>query len=109
RPFGLRRAAPLKGRRVAFQCSTAAIFGALGRASGPRRSPPVGPRSGAAPAAPSSPPRAAPNLGQPVLMPAGGCAGPPERGVTSPARGRRRPPHVQQCPAGTPLAWGGYA
>ena len=47
--------------------------------------------------------------GQPVVMPAGGCAGPPERGVTNPARGRRRPPHVQQCPAGTPLAWGGYA
>jgi len=37
---------------------------------------------------PSFPPRPALE-GQPVLMPADGWPGPPERGVTSPARGRR--------------------
>jgi len=50
---------------------------------------PIGPRSGAAPSAPSSPPRAAPKRGQPVFVPAGGCAGPPGSVRAKHGHGRR--------------------
>ena len=76
------------GRRLpALHC--AAFCVPLSRASGRRQVPPVGPRSGAVATAPSSPPRAAPDMGRPVLMPADGWPEPPGGGVTSPARGRR--------------------
>ena len=93
--------AVLRGRRDAFRCSTAAIFGPLAALPGgdgarfqapdPERRPC---RSFVSAACSPLLRRAG---GQPVLMPAGGWAGPPECGGTNPARGRRLPPHVRPC------------
>jgi hypothetical protein len=54
-PDGRQRA--LRSARSPPGAPRAAVLGTLGRSSGRRRGPPLGPRSGAAPAAPSSPPR----------------------------------------------------
>src|SRR6185312_16071296 len=99
------------GRRLpALHC--AAFCVPLSRASGRRQIPPVGPRSGAVATAPSSPPRAAPDMGRPVFVPADGWPGPPGARLTRPNRGRRinepgfpvssdetTRPHLRPCPS----------
>jgi len=85
-PDGRQRA--LRSARSPPGAPRAAVLGTLRRSSGRRRAPHWA-RSGAAPAAPSSPPREAPNRGQPVFVPAGGCAGPPGSVRAKHAHGRR--------------------
>ena len=106
RPCGLRRAAPfvLKAGASPSDAPPRRFLVPWPRfraeqTDAPHAAPPV---PEAAPAASFVSAASSPLSGQPVVMPAGGWAGPPERGVTSPARGRRHPPHVRQCPAERP-------
>ena len=86
-PDGRQRA--LRSARSPPGAPRAAVLGTLGRSSGRRRGPPIGAPIRSGSRRPSSPPRAAPKRGQPVFVPARGCAGPPGSVRAKHARGRR--------------------